>query len=222
MQSLQLVVFLLGSPGFALVQRSMGPFAHPMPHPLCGRLTEDPAYADYNVSLGCPVSRWSSDFTDQPIASCFGPRLKVGEGSRYDYHRGIDIGTPVGTPMFALANGTVTKAGVDGGYSDPVIQIRHVHAVAGATTCGSAGGCYFANYLHAREEAAGGCCTVGVGDTVVAGQHIGYSGVSASAFEHLHFEIRCLKTAFDTVQQLATTLEFECPRHALPYTHTQV
>ncbi|MDP6952193.1 MAG: peptidoglycan DD-metalloendopeptidase family protein, partial [Alphaproteobacteria bacterium] len=46
------------------------------------------------------------------------------------------------------------------------------------------GGCYHSNNLHMSDW------TVSAGQDVVKGQLIGYTGESASGFDHLHFEIR--------------------------------
>jgi hypothetical protein len=91
--------------------------------------------------------------------------------------------------MFALTEGTVIHAGEHSSYDDPVIIVRHIRP--GATSCSSGEGCYHAMYLHARAMSVGnGCCAVAEDDTVVAGQLLGWTGVSLSGFAHLHFEIR--------------------------------
>lgn len=148
--------------------------------PLCGRIVEEiPAW---NPVDGCPPQRWgTAQYSDEPLSSPFGPRPLVSESYRYDFHRGIDIPTAVGTPIFAIANGEVRIAGNNSGYSDPLVQLRHVRP--GATGCTNVG-CYHSNYMHLSSW------VVVAGQTVAKGQLLGYSGVSASGFEHLHFEIR--------------------------------
>eukprot|EP00854_Cymbomonas_tetramitiformis_P011011 gene11011-13025_t len=141
--------------------------------PLCGRLKE--AYPDWVDADGCPSSRFgSSKYSDEPINSPFGPRQLYSESLRYDFHRGIDLSCVTGTPLFAIADGTVQKAGVDSSYSDPLVQLRHHREE----------GCYHSNYLHLSAA------NVSVGDSVVKGQLVGYSGASGSGYEHLHFELR--------------------------------
>lgn len=117
------------------------------------------------------------------LSSTFGPRLKASEGYRYDFHRGIDIPTPVGTPVVAISDGVIRIAGEHDAYSDPLVQIRHTRP--GAAECrGSEEGCYYSNYLHLASWA------VTPGQTVRAGDVIGTTGASESGFPHLHFEIR--------------------------------
>ncbi len=43
--------------------------------------------------------------------------------NRYDFHRGIDIPTPEGTPVYAIANASVRIAGSDPHYSDLLVQV---------------------------------------------------------------------------------------------------
>ena len=151
--------------------------------PLCGRITEAPPPGWLADDDGCPAERWGkAAYSDGPISSTYGPRPLVSENHRYDFHRGLDLATPVGTPAFAVADGEVRIAGPHASYSDPLVQIRHFRP--GATSCSSGGGCYHSNYLHMSGW------TVSAGEQVTKGQLIGYTGESASGFEHLHFEIR--------------------------------
>jgi murein DD-endopeptidase MepM/ murein hydrolase activator NlpD len=170
--------------------RSFGPFTprEDLFWPLCGRITEDPPIGWVETD-GCPESRRGALSSDQPVRSTFGPRPLASEDYRYDFHRGIDISTPIGTPTFAIADGKVMIAGEHSAYDEPVIVVRHFRP--GYTSCsGSAGGCYHAMYIHSRDLVDGPCCAVAAGDQVVAGQLLGWSGVSDSGYEHLHFEIR--------------------------------
>lgn len=125
------------------------------------------------------VETWPLESTSRMVSSGFGPRLKSSEDARYDFHRGIDLPTPTGTPLIALDDGVIRIAGSHPSYSDPVIQVAH-----GDGCFGQPENCTFAGYLHVSEA------VVRVGDSVRAGQLLGYSGVSDSGFEHLHFEMR--------------------------------
>ena len=42
---------------------------------------------------------------------------------RYDFHRGVDIPIPIGTPLVAIDDGTVRIAGSHPAYSDEVVQV---------------------------------------------------------------------------------------------------
>jgi murein DD-endopeptidase MepM/ murein hydrolase activator NlpD len=119
---------------------------------------------------------------DFPLSSTFGPRLKASEGYRYDFHRGIDIPAPRGTAVRAIADGVVRLAGDYPFYSDTLVQIRHYRPKSGGRCTNN--DCYYSNYMHLSMV------SVEKGQKVKRGQTIGYSGVSHSGFEHLHFEIR--------------------------------
>lgn len=149
--------------------------------PLCGRIGDDPP-PGWVETDGCPADRHGAvDHTDEPISSVFGPRRLASENLRYDFHRGIDIAAPVGTPVFAIADGDVLIAGPHPSYSDPLVQIRHLRP--NETGCADSG-CYHSNYMHLDTW------SVAEGQTVAAGDLIGHTGVSGSGFAHLHFEIR--------------------------------
>jgi murein DD-endopeptidase MepM/ murein hydrolase activator NlpD len=103
-----------------------------------------------------------------PITSGYGPR-NIGNG--YEFHPGIDIGVPTGTPIRAAAAGTVTIAGPTGGY--------------GNYTCIDHGGGLSTCYGHQERF------LVSVGQQVAQGQIIGLSDCTGYCFgPHVHFEVR--------------------------------
>ncbi|HTN85296.1 MAG TPA: M23 family metallopeptidase [Sorangium sp.] len=121
---------------------------------------------------------WPIGGTDemQPMSSSFGPRLQASRDGVYDFHRGIDIPTVMGTPVYAVAAGKVTRAGRYKDFDDVVVQIDH---------CDPPGACFYSTYVHLTMP------LVEAGDEVGRGQHIAYTGLAASSlFPHLHFEIR--------------------------------
>jgi LysM repeat protein len=92
----------------------------------------------------------------------------------------VDYGMPVGTPLYAAAAGKVIiskNSGWNGGYGNYVI-IQHGNSTQTI-------------YGHMSST------LVSVGQTLVKGQLIGYSGNSGnSTGPHLHFEIRGAKNPF--------------------------
>ena len=88
-------------------------------------------------------------------------------------HNGVDYGAAVGTPVWAVADGTVTAAGYSGGNGNKVC-IRHAN---GWETC----------YLHLSRYGAG----VRTGSRVSQKQVIAYSGnTGLSTGPHLHFAMK--------------------------------
>ena len=93
----------------------------------------------------------------------------------YDGHPGYDYPVPLGTEVYAAADGAVETANTNA--SDPAgIYIRVQHDSAG----------YQTQYLHLSQ------ILVSQGTTVTRGQLIGYSGNTgpASTGPHLHFEVK--------------------------------
>ncbi|HLL03758.1 MAG TPA: M23 family metallopeptidase [Myxococcaceae bacterium] len=88
-------------------------------------------------------------------------------------HNGVDYGTPIGTPVWSVADGTVTKVG-DTGAGGNTVCVRHTN---GFETC----------YLHLSKYGAG----VRVGTRVSQKQVIAYSGnTGRSTGPHLHFALK--------------------------------
>lgn len=86
-------------------------------------------------------------------------------------HHGIDYAARAGTPIRAVGDGVVTRAGQDGGYGN-VVEIRHKRG-------------YASRYAHMQRFAEG----VRTGTRVKQGQLIGYVGSTGlSTGPHLHYE----------------------------------
>lgn len=106
--------------------------------------------------------------------SSFGPRIDPITGEAR-LHAGTDWAAPDGTPIFALADGLVTYAGMVDGYSG---QITIEHTIGGEKVA--------TKYIHMWAHGI----HVTTGDRVTAGQHIGDVGSSGhSTGPHLHFEV---------------------------------
>jgi murein DD-endopeptidase MepM/ murein hydrolase activator NlpD len=106
-----------------------------------------------------------------PVVSPFGGR-DIGAG--YEYHPGIDIAVPEGTPVRAAAGGTVIftePEASSGGY--------------GNYTCIDHGGGLSTCYAHQSSFA------VSAGQSVSQADIIGYTGCTGYCLgPHLHFEVR--------------------------------
>lgn len=103
------------------------------------------------------------------ITSMFGGRQSPG-GIGSTNHKGVDIGTPMGTPVLAAKSGTVTWASWNGGYGNCVIIS---HGNGNSTLYG-----HLSGYNVTTDQ------------QVKQGQVIGYSGNTGnSTGPHLHFGI---------------------------------
>ncbi len=120
--------------------------------------------------------------TQGRITSSFGYRLHPILGYER-LHAGVDISAPSGTEIFAAGSGKVIGAGVAGGYGNRIL-IDH-------------GGGLATLYAHQSRM------VVSVGESVVAGDLIGYVGSTGlSTGPHLHFETRENGTPVDPLNYI--------------------
>lgn len=104
------------------------------------------------------------------ITDGFGYRKDPFSGKR-EFHYGIDIAAPIGTPVYATADGVVTSIGTNGGYGR-VIKIDH-------------GFGYSTVYAHLSKY------FVRRGEVVKKGQKIAEIGITGrTTGPHLHYEVR--------------------------------
>lgn len=116
--------------------------------------------------LGLPIE----GMTQGDITSYFGNRASPG-GIGSTNHKGIDIGFPKGTPIYSCESGTVTHAGLKGGYGKCVI-IDHGNGI---------------QTLYAHQSRL----NVAVGQRVVRGQRIGAVGSTGnSTGPYLHLGVK--------------------------------
>ncbi len=109
-----------------------------------------------------PVRGW--------VTSSFGSRISPFTGTT-QFHEGIDIATPDGTPVIAPADGVVVKAGFEAGYGN-MVEISHGYGLK--TVFGH----------NSRLN-------VQPGQRVKRGDIISYSGNSGSSTgPHVHYEVR--------------------------------
>ena len=148
---------------YAGIQRLAGPPLQMLRWSVGGRTGWYDAASLTQVSsgaMGAPVNA--------PVTSNFGMRYHpILRFARM--HRGMDFGARWGSPIFASADGAVSRAGWAGGYGR---QVRLVHNGGIATS-----------YSHMSRM------VVAPGMTVRQGQLIGYVGSSGlSTGPHLHYE----------------------------------
>ena len=113
-------------------------------------------------SFAKPMKTTESQLTS-PFGECWGTN-----------HNGLDLAGPLGTPIYAYADGIVTKAGEAQGFGQWIVIDHNIDGRVVATV-----------YGHMFPDGV----LVKVGDRVTAGQHIadeGNNGDTTGA--HLHFE----------------------------------
>ncbi len=129
-----------------------------------------------------PTQGWKS--------SDFGMRLNP-ISHKWRLHAGVDIAAPGGTPIRAVANGEVRKAGWGGGYGYYTCLYHGLYQGQELTTC----------YAHQSE------ILVEKGQRVWRGQIIGRVGTTgASTGNHLHFEVRLDDTPVNPLEWLPECL----------------
>ena len=129
--------------------------------------TPAPTISGDSIPMRSPVA------TDILITGDFGWRDTDIQGKHYTYlHNGIDIGVNTGTAVYATADGVIkTAATGHNGGNGTYILIQHANGL-------------FSEYKHLSKLATQ------KGDSVSAGQLIGYSGnTGLSQGPHLHYDV---------------------------------
>ena len=104
------------------------------------------------------------------ITSTFGHRENPFGGSHVETHKGLDISGPLGSPVKAMAEGTVEFAGRRGGFGN-CVMLKHANG-------------FETLYGHLSQ------ILVRVGEKIEIGQTIGKIGSTGrSTGPHLHYEI---------------------------------
>jgi murein DD-endopeptidase MepM/ murein hydrolase activator NlpD len=123
-------------------------------------------YRDQTLVLASTPSIWP---VRGYLSAGFGNRLDPFTGQR-DFHSGIDISTPIGTRIFAPADGVILSAAEQGGYGNALIM-DHGYGVV-------------TRYGHLDAYA------VRPGQRVRRGDLIGFVGnTGRSTGPHLHYEV---------------------------------
>ncbi|MCL6516828.1 M23 family metallopeptidase [Alicyclobacillus sp.] len=126
------------------------------------------AVAKRGTNTGVADGDWVWPSPSYLITSGFGYR-RLGGG---EFHPGVDIGCPIGTPVYATNNGTVEDAGWNSGGYGIWVKIDNGNGIE--TVFG-----------HLSRTA------VQPGQRVAKGQLIGYSGATGNVTgPHLHYEVR--------------------------------
>jgi murein DD-endopeptidase MepM/ murein hydrolase activator NlpD len=140
--------------------------AAPVPNPAQPQAPANPAAPAAPVAPATDSGAAASPVPNAIIGAHFG---EYGLWSRY--HTGLDFRAAYGVPIRAVKSGVVLYAGNSGDWAGNHVAVRHAD---GMTTMSS----------HMSRMA------VSAGQTVQAGQVIGYVGQTGRAFgAHLHFEL---------------------------------
>lgn len=127
---------------------------------------DDLAKAAEKEAAEIALNRWVLPLPSYRLTATFGEY-----GLWSSYHTGLDFAAPVGTPIYAVTNGTVSSAGFDGAYGN-----KTVLTLEDGTE------------LWFCHQSA---FNVSSGQKVRAGQLIGYVGATGHVTgPHLHLEVR--------------------------------
>ncbi len=132
-----------------------------------------------NLPFLWPLGKTS---TPDEMNTSYGPRI---DADRWDFHDGIDLPAAVGTPVHAMATGTVHRAGPADktrqgqGFGSTHILLQIVDPTDGKDDL-------FLVYIHLDSIAEG----VIPGAHVEQGDVLGAVGQEDAEYPHLHFEFR--------------------------------
>lgn len=128
-----------------------------------------PEIAERGTNAGVASGSWVWPTTAYDVTSPFGWRDLFGSPN---FHPGVDLGCPIGTPIYATNNGVVEDAGWNSGGYGIWVKINNGDGIE--TVFG-----------HMSQVVAHS------GETVAKGQLLGYSGETGFATgPHLHYEVR--------------------------------
>jgi murein DD-endopeptidase MepM/ murein hydrolase activator NlpD len=120
------------------------------------------------------------------FTSGYGVRTDPFRG-RAAMHAGIDLAGPIGTPIYATADGVVDRAEWNNGGYGNLVEVNHGHGIQ-------------TRYGHLTRY------IVSIGQQVKRGQLIAYMGSTGrSTGSHLHYEVRIDGKAVNPVPYLQST-----------------
>jgi len=133
------------------------------------------------------------------LTGAYGNRLDPFSGEGGEFHSGVDISAPMGTPVRAAADGVVIMTQFEGGYGR-LIGIDHGNGIA-------------TYYGHLSKF------FVNVGQEVRRGDKIGAVGNTGRVTApHLHYEVRNHGTPMNPYPYLArSSVYHEAPRKEFPF-----
>lgn len=124
---------------------------------------------------------WPTEKNITRITSPFGYRTHPISGKK-KLHKGTDLAAPIGTPVYSVRDGVVTKAGWGSGGAGNMVRIDHGDGMVSV-------------YMHLDSF------KVKSGATVKAGQLIALSGnTGGSTGPHLHYQIEINGEPVDAMQ----------------------
>lgn len=131
---------------------------------------EDGNYYDQHGKSVLPAFRRWPTQTSYRVSSHFNPRRKHPVTGRISPHNGVDLATPIGTPIVSTGDGIVQRVG-NHPFAGKYVDIDH-------------GNAYKTRYLHLHR------ILVKKGQSVQRGDRIALSGnTGRSTGPHLHFEL---------------------------------
>ena len=120
--------------------------------------------------------------TPDEMNTSFGPRI---DADRWDFHDGIDLPAPLGTPVHAMADGVVHRAG-PADKTGPGQGFGSTHVLLQVLDPKDGKDDLFLVHLHLDAIAEG----VIAGAQLNKGDLIGTVGQEDASYPHLHFEFR--------------------------------
>ena len=207
---------------------------------LCSLMLTEPAFAltcDMNQYTVTPITGSTIDYGDTqwPIGSIkisdpFGSRelTKNANNNNYDLHRGLDLQEEKGIPVYAIADGKVTKIQHDcckdrGDCPNPISNCSFPdggnvvvieHSLSSTTKFNlndQSFSKYYSIYSHLddfKKDDMGGMLTTG---TITKGSRIGSVGSIDANYAHLHLETRVGTTCSGESQLKPQSSCFQTP-----------
>jgi murein DD-endopeptidase MepM/ murein hydrolase activator NlpD len=142
--------------------------------------------------------------TKSSITQGYGATSFAKNGYRGQWHNGVDLAAPIGTPVLAAEDGTVAAAGNQDSYCPKgaygkFIAINFTDNLTGL-------------YGHLSK------ISVSKGDTVKRGQLIGYSGKTGYATgPHLHFTVYAQPTFYMGASKVCGPMPYGGDLNPIPY-----